>query len=353
MLAILGFFLYRWKKNRRTEVDENAAIFPYGGGPNSASGNDKLNQSSFSNKRQSGYHQQVDSYDDLAGAAGGAAAGYGEKGVNEYHHPGPNDSEKYPETAAPYGMAGYGSMAGSDGREHQMGCPQTYPDDHNNNVAGRGSYSVSNAHLLGRDPSGNLSPLQPGSFLTSPNFSAAGSPIQSGRFSNLSAGGGQFNGPDYAGQLAYPPVPGSGLQAAMMNHAPNASNDTDYLPSHQDQALSAAFAAAHPESASLANRRKSSRVSVPAAAFATAGMAPLPGAPSPNPDEQQQQQQQQQAGPFEDPQYEGKLFTVTRVFEPSMPDELVISPGDTIQIVMAYDDGCECVRIFGCGCLEI
>ncbi|KAK9896659.1 hypothetical protein P389DRAFT_131770, partial [Cystobasidium minutum MCA 4210] len=32
-------------------------------------------------------------------------------------------------------------------------------------------------------------------------------------------------------------------------------------------------------------------------------------------------------------------YIVTRTFEPSMPDELLIYPGDRIQIVVPYDDG--------------
>lgn len=49
-------------------------------------------------------------------------------------------------------------------------------------------------------------------------------------------------------------------------------------------------------------------------------------------------------GPFGDPSHEGKIYIVTRVFEPSMPDELVFYPGDRIQVVVTYDDGCECMR---------
>jgi len=342
VLAIAGFFLYRWRKNRKNEVDESAAIFPYGGGPNNGAAGAKLDES-YSNKRQSGYHQQVDSYDDLPGAGAGAAAAaaagiaaYGEKdnghGYSEYGNHG-NNNEKYPD-AAPYGMAGYGSMA--------HGNPMNYPSADNSNFAGRGSFNNSSAHLLGRDMSGNLSPLQPGSFVTSPGFS---SDTQE-RFSNIPSSAGPFGapGPGYPPLPSTPPQnsyanyargsPNGGPQAAMMGHnGLMPSGNSDHLPPHQDHALSAAYAAANPEAGLGApdiSRRMSSRTSMPV----IAGLAPLPGAPSPNLEDRQES-----SGPFEDPQYEGKLYAVTRIFEPSMPDELVILPGDTIQIVMAYDDG--------------
>ncbi|GAB00072.1 uncharacterized protein L969DRAFT_105943 [Mixia osmundae IAM 14324] len=56
---------------------------------------------------------------------------------------------------------------------------------------------------------------------------------------------------------------------------------------------------------------------------------------------QQQAQSARSAeeGPFADPEFAGKVFVVRRTFEPSLPDELIIFPGDRIEILMGYDDG--------------
>lgn len=43
--------------------------------------------------------------------------------------------------------------------------------------------------------------------------------------------------------------------------------------------------------------------------------------------------------PFADSPGQGKVHVVKRTFEPSLEDELIIFPGDRIQVLMSYDDG--------------
>jgi len=93
------------------------------------------------------------------------------------------------------------------------------------------------------------------------------------------------------------------------------------------------MAAGVPLPTSPAGTRQSMNSVAAAAAAAALGGAAVGGAAS------QQPQQDEEQGPFEDPAYANKVYLVTRIFEPSMPDELVIYPGDRIQIVMSYDDG--------------
>lgn len=86
-----------------------------------------------------------------------------------------------------------------------------------------------------------------------------------------------------------------------------------------------------------------SSVANPYHAIKAAGIAspPLPSMPTmpvalPSPIDMPAQQGD---SPFSDPQWANKVFVVSRTFEPSMPDELVIYPGDKVRILMAYDDG--------------
>ena len=261
----------------------------------------------------------------LAGTAGlGAAAAYGEKRNG--------DSEK-----PVSGMAGYGTLSmygnGAGG---------------NNNMAGRGSYtSTASRQMIGRDAAGNFSPLVPGQFVTSPNFNNTGSDSQ--RFSTASAGMAALYS-DIA-NIGYPPVQqgqtGSarGPQATMMRHGEEPVDPSAHLPAHQDLALAAAVGGSYTlASAAAVESGNSNRQSV--ASTRNANM-PIP-TPVNDPshinmfpsESVPRHNQTQGQGPFADPQTEGKIYIVTRVFEPSMPDELVFYPGDRIQIVVTYDDGC-------------
>ncbi|GAA5941801.1 uncharacterized protein JCM15063_000775 [Sporobolomyces koalae] len=51
------------------------------------------------------------------------------------------------------------------------------------------------------------------------------------------------------------------------------------------------------------------------------------------------QQQQQQQSPFGDSEGQGEIRIVKGTFDPSLDDELVLYPGDKVQVLMKYDDG--------------
>lgn len=143
------------------------------------------------------------------------------------------------------------------------------------------------------------------------------------------------------GSDSYPPTPQQqahySQQGSIFSNAPNASmmghptadlaaspyGNNDHLPSHQDRALGNAMDAY--------NGNNGNAIAL-GAAGAAIGAAALS-------EQSNGGQQQQQQGPFADPATEGKTYIVTRTFEPSMPDELLIYPGDRIQIVVPYDDG--------------
>ena len=338
LLVIAAYFGLRWKK-KRSSVAENDAIYPYGGTGNGAGGiNDKF-------YRNSGYNQHVNSnndnsFDDLAAPGGAAAVGMGGYGAAAYTEKtlgnGNNDSEK-----PLSGMAGYGtlSMLGND-------------NNNINGMAGRASYTSTASHqMIGRDAVGNVSPLVPGSYVTNLSSKHNNMGNEDG-FTKASPGmGGVYT--DIA-NIGYPPVQqGQGMQsprgpqAAMMRFDEDAVVPTDRLPPHQDQALSAAVAYAdNGNRLSAGSIKNVLPLPTPVNDLSHISMYPASGQLI------QQQDQVQSQGPFADPQSEGKVYVVTRVFEPSMPDELVFYPGDRIQIVVTYDDGCAFTILLLLRCIE-
>lgn len=92
---------------------------------------------------------------------------------------------------------------------------------------------------------------------------------------------------------------------------------------HMPQSTSMPNGFAPPKAAMMGSPSIRSSVASPYGLVAAAGLSSPP------------QQHQEENSPFEDPQWANKLFTVNRTFEPSMPDELVIYPGDTVRILMA------------------
>ncbi|ORY79711.1 hypothetical protein BCR35DRAFT_93894 [Leucosporidium creatinivorum] len=54
---------------------------------------------------------------------------------------------------------------------------------------------------------------------------------------------------------------------------------------------------------------------------------------------QQQQQQGEASSPFGDHPGQGSIHVVKRTFEPSLDDELVLFPGNRVQMLIKYDDG--------------
>ena len=342
LLAIAAFFGLRYRKKKQRQA-EDAAIFSHGGNnPGGAAG---LGASAFGKRQSAGYNQHVDSNEDLpSGGNNGNGYGYGEK-----------DFANVGEKQHSSGMAGYGTLALNSAAN----------GGNNNNF--NGFSSPSHAALLGRDATGNFSPVQPGAFVA-PAFPPGHHDSQD-RFSNFS------NGYPHSvtagdGVAEYPP-PVAGIQqnphasmqsfasnpnrrsmgpsAAMMAHPQDSFNaGSSQLPPHQDHALASAL-------------NRSSGSAYPAGAIVAAAAAqnvPLPLSPATATRQSMnsvataaaaaalgnQPTEDSVDGPFGDPSHEGKIYIVTRVFEPSMPDELVFYPGDRIQVVVTYDDGCECMR---------
>lgn len=381
VLAIVAFFGYRYRKKKQALKGEDEQLFPYAGGPNApgswrAGGGDT--NTSFGAiggpNRNSGYRKHVDdhlnvynSYDDLMGSNHDTG--------NEYEKYGNADGGRY--GAIDYtsekpmsGMAGNGVLGGV-GEANVAGANMTHS-------------------LLGRDARGNFAPLSPGSYLSSPSLVDYSRPG--------SHGGHSYHDSMNETMPGYPPsassisVSGSGAggrgpQAAMMRNSDAAIDSTgaagDHLPAHQDLALMAAMDAAVVGGIAAAGSKGARRASGQSANTNIAEMRgsvtsqnsgsagyfrpnsgssgghmgsgsgkltppgamsdkmPLPaiaknaasatGAVSPP--------AQGAHKPFTVPASEGEIYIVTRTFEPSMEDELVIFPGDRIQIFMTYDDG--------------
>lgn len=296
VLAIAAFFAWRfWKKKKAAKNaggDIGDTFYPYGG----VGGGTKNNNVGSGN----GYNQQIDSYEDLASVANPNGeknnGGYGTIG-NEHNN------EKY-------AVAAGGLGAGMPGMNRQLSAEQE-------NFAGRG---------LSPYNSFNSFPSQTMTSLISPT-----SPPMNGNNQAFGNNGGNDSYPptpqqySQQGSIFAPSAYGSpsmgaggAPNAAMMNHQSMASDGGfgggDHLPHHQDRALSSAMDAY--------NGNSNGNVAALGAAAAAAAVGA--GAIS---------------SPFADPASEGKTYIVTRTFEPSMPDELLIYPGDRVQIVVPYDDG--------------
>ena len=293
--AIAAFFALKYRK-KKARAAEDAAIFQYGNQPGAGG-------ASVGKGQAAGYNQQIDSVDDLNNGAG---YGYQQNGEKDFG---------YSEKPVGSGMAGYGTLGLAAAAAHPHNGP------------GRDSaYSASSAALLG--PDGR--PIQPGGFMGSPHNS-----MQATAFIN-----------------DYPPTPQQGFpqsaRGSFASGAPYQENgyhgqqqqpqmfvNTSVPPVQQDRSLVSPLGTAAgvplPNSPAPTTQTRQSMNSV-AAAAAAAALGGAAGAAA-------QQQGPEQDSPFGDPAYEGKVFLVTRIFEPSMPDELVIYPGDHIQIVMSYDDG--------------
>lgn len=310
VLLIAAFFGWRyWKKKKNAKLtsgDGGDTFYPYGsaGGLSSsaaAAGNDK--------NGNNGYNERINSFEDLASNAAAANdAGNTEK----------------------YGQNGYGTMGGGHENEKVFGGGA---------AAGFGAMnrqkSAEEENFAGR----GLSPYNSfNSFSHLPNNGLQGLNNNNGIINNGSPQFGNNND-------SYPPTPqqqahyshqgsifNNVAPGAVMMGPPNGYNNNngfnnDHLPQHQDRALGNAMDAYGSQNG----------FNNGAIAGAAAGAGALVGAAAVGATNNDGQQQQQ--GPFADPSTEGKIYIVTRIFEPSMPDELVIYPGDKIQIVVTYDDG--------------
>lgn len=292
VLAIAGALFWWWRKKRAAK-DDATDLFPYAGNDDHNSAKDggigAGGGAGLGESKNYAQHQQLGSFDDLAQYA---ATGYPQQYEKGYGADGEKTSP---------GMAGYGVMSLHQQQQHQNPFAHSYAAGMDN-MAGRGSFPTS---VNGSVPSQQFSNLSPGaSYIASAGH-------HDPRFSNVSSVG-QF-GAMYAGSNpadianSYPP-------------SPNFSGPG-----------TAGVGAATP-------------------AMSPQGQAPIVGlAAIPKGQPIEQQDASAAAGPFADPQHEGKIYIVTRVFEPSMPDELVIFQGDKIQIVMSYDDGCKrsCSTVVG------
>lgn len=293
LLAIAAFFGLRYRK-KKARAAEDAAIFQYGNQPGGGG-------ASVGKGAGAGYNQQIDSNEDLHNGNDG----FGYQGEKEYNGYGENEKPVGP------GMAGYGTLGLTAAAAHQQ---QQQQQQHHQQV-------------------------HPNSFMSSPSHQS----MQATAFMN-----------------DYPPTPQQGYpQSARGSYGSNAPYQDGGYPMQQQQQLqpqmfvntnvppmqqdsrsltsplgmaSGVPLPLSPAGTAQTNRNSMNSVAAAAAAAALGGA----GVTAVN---AQQALQQQQEGPFSDPAYEGKVFIVTRIFEPSMPDELVIYPGDHIQIVMSYDDG--------------
>lgn len=289
LLAVGAFFGMRYRKKKQ-RAGEDAAIFQYGNQPGGGA--------SVGKGAGGGYNQQIDSHEDLNGNNGG----FGYNGEKEYAGYGANGISEKPVGS---GMAGYGTLGlAAAAAAHQ---PQSHPN----------SYMSS--------PSHHSSMQQPSMFMNDyPPTPQQGYP-QSARGSyGSNAPYGQEGG--YPSHLQQP-------QPQMFvntNVPPMGQQDSRSLTSPLGMAAGTPL----PISPAGSNQRQSMNSVAAAAAAAALGGAAVSGIAA-----GQQQPESEAEGPFSDPAYEGKVFIVTRIFEPSMPDELVIYPGDRIQIVMSYDDG--------------
>jgi len=309
VLLIAAFFGWRyWKKKKNARLangglGEGDTFYPYGsGGASSTNGNDK--------NGNNGYNQRINSFEDLASNAA-AANGYSNNN---------NGGEKYGQNGS------YGTMGNGDGNDEKafgaaaaspFGAMNRQKSAEQENFAGRGLSPYNSFNSFSHLPNNGLQGL--------------GSPTSP-----------QMNGIAPYGNDSYPPTPQQQAhyshQGSIFNNgAPNAAMmgqpadngfngfNGDHLPQHQDRALTSAMNAYESQNGLNNNGN--------AAALAAAGVAAGGGLLAANNNNEGQQ------GPFADPATEGKTYIVTRIFEPSMPDELVIFPGDRIQIVVPYDDG--------------
>lgn len=305
VLLIAAFFGWRyWKKKKNARLasgglGEGDTFYPYGSGGASsgANGTDKNGNGA--------YNQRINSFEDLASnaaAAGNNGEKYGQNGGYGTMG-GLNDDEKAYGAAA----AGAGATAGFGAIDRQRSAEQE-------NFAGRGLSPYNSFSSFSHLPNNGLQGLT-SSPIAGQNDSYPPTPQQMAHYSQQGS------------------IYGGAPNAALMGHPQDASgfngfNNNDHLPQHQDRALSNAMDAYGSQNGlNNGNGNAAALAAAGLAAGAGAGMLAAGG------DGQQQQ------GPFADPATEGKTYIVTRTFEPSMPDELVIFPGDRIQIVVPYDDG--------------
>lgn len=213
-------------------------------------------------------------------------------------------------------MAGQGN---GDDNEKEFGSINRQRSAEQENFAGRGLSPYNSFNSFSNLPPNAIAGLRSPPMGSQSNDSYPPTPQQQAHYSQV--GSIYSNGAPNAAMMGHHP------QDPFNQGGNGMYGNGDHLPSHQDRALSNAMDAYGSQ-----NGIKNNGMLAGAALGAGAGAGALAAGAMNNNDGQQQ-------GPFADPATEGKTYIVTRTFEPSMPDELVIYPGDKIQIVVPYDDG--------------
>ncbi|KAI5476218.1 SH3 domain protein [Pseudohyphozyma bogoriensis] len=134
---------------------------------------------------------------------------------------------------------------------------------------------------------------------------------------------------------------GAGINQA---YPPTSSSSANLLNAQQQQQARSPFADPAQSQYQQPQQQQQQFYSSPApAAPASKPLVPLPvpvaaSAPAPAP-VQQEEQPKEQSSPFMESPGQGAVHVVKNTFEPSQSDELIIYPGDRVQVLVSYDDG--------------
>lgn len=275
VLLIAAFFGWRFWKKKKAQKANGGLGEGDSFYPFGGAGA-QSNNNNNADKGQGGYNQRINSFEDLASNAA-AANGYNGNG------------EKYGNNQ----QNGYGTM-GHDNDEKALGVAgfgamNRQRSAEEENFAGRGLSPYNSFNSFSHLPNNGLQGLR----------SPTSPPVNS------------FNA-----------VPGAGVGGyGNDSYPPTPQQQAHY--SQQGSIFNAPPGGAYGNGMDNGNNGNAIALGAAGAAIGAAALS----------------EQNGQQGPFADPATEGKTYIVTRTFEPSMPDELLIYPGDRIQIVVPYDDG--------------